>query len=810
MSELSRILTQYNAGYVLVRGVGETYQDRHGKTHEATGKEPKGNGWQRNPATLADAHKHAKRGGNVGLLGGHGGLILIDLDKDKDGGLALWPSLSQTIEVYRETAPDRTKFILKIDGPLPPSMKDKTSGTEILAAGSQGVIAGMHHTGAPILHRGDSILTVTADQVLDFWRNRTGGSASTPLHIDAGAPDDANVQHSMKVVTRVLDLILLPSQNWQPFDVTGRKLVLDYCPFNPTDNPHELDAAAVVVIGADGRIGATCHHARCKERIEAAGVSGWALLKTIAGYHYEVDQVAPEAPQDWVDAGQHSTVIEGLREWVRRADFGEFVPVMLQAENGYRTRNTDKRVAESILDIAKSAGRTKDLVFGMRKLRGLAGVGSPMTVAAALERLSGWFVVRTDVDAGHEDQVEAAAQRWTIAPSLVSAAQNASCVDWTLLSLDTIQGSTDKGCPIYATSPFATDRARDAFIAARNPMTRTELNERIEARRLEIEERKAASPWAFVADAPKAVQNLITALEDKGCNSDREALRNLTGMSEDALSAAIDEGCALGLLETNGGKLVRLKDEKLPEPINPQRYRRQLAATLPSAGTDVLLVIDALTTEGNELDRATLRKLTCMSKYALSRAVARGCELGLLETEGRHMVTLSPDWKDQVDRKEPCMPTDGLTLEREIRDIAAAQRWIDLRLCDPDLTEEEAAILKRRQARLTKQNADAIEERFGIQVAPEIASTPAPYGQGDTLQTQAQVIGASKPRHTLSETERFLLDHFGPQASEDVAAVWARFNSQMSAENGAGWWSSMSTAEIALEGAVWAAQGYGV
>ena len=159
---------------------------------------------------------------------------------------------------------------------------------------------------------------------------------------------------------------------------------------------------------------------------------------------------------------------------------------MLQAENGYRTRNTDKRVAESILDIARSAGRTKDLIFGVRKLRGLAGVGSTSTVAAALARLSGWFVIRTDVDAGHSDQVDAAAQRWTIAPSLVSAAQNASCVDRTLLSLDTIQGSTDKGCSIYATSPFATDRARDAFIAARNPMTRTELNERIEARNAEL------------------------------------------------------------------------------------------------------------------------------------------------------------------------------------------------------------------------------------------------------------------------------------------------------------------------------------
>ena len=121
--------------------------------------------------------------------------------------------------------------------------------------------------------------------------------------------------------------------------------------------------------------------------------------------------------------------------------------------------------------------------------------------------------------------------------------------------------------------------------------------------------------------------------------------------------------------------------------------------------------------------------------------------------------------------------------------------------------------LERRRAALSVKKRALIERRYGIGVSAEVASTPAPYtnGQGDSLQTQAQVISASKPKHTLSETDRFLLDRFGSDASADeVAARWARFNSQMAAEYGSGWWANMSVPEIGLEHAAWAAQGYGV
>ena len=148
--KLSDILTRAGAGFVLVRRPGEQYRNQHGETVIAKGKEPIGYGWQKYPKTLAEVGKHVKRGGNGGLAGGANNLILIDLDKDRDGALALWPELAETLEIYRENAPDRAKFVLHIDGPLPPSAKNHDAGIEVLAKGSHGVIVGTHESGAVI------------------------------------------------------------------------------------------------------------------------------------------------------------------------------------------------------------------------------------------------------------------------------------------------------------------------------------------------------------------------------------------------------------------------------------------------------------------------------------------------------------------------------------------------------------------------------------------------------------------------------------------------------------------------------------
>ena len=132
-------------------------------------KAPRYSGWQHGGKTQADAQAHAQAGGNVGLLCGSysSGLIVIDADKDAPALEAQFPILTQTVKTWRADAPDRAKWILKIDGALPPSKKDHDAGLEILAdvssgGGSNAVIYGIHDKGARIEHTGSTIVTMTA------------------------------------------------------------------------------------------------------------------------------------------------------------------------------------------------------------------------------------------------------------------------------------------------------------------------------------------------------------------------------------------------------------------------------------------------------------------------------------------------------------------------------------------------------------------------------------------------------------------------------------------------------------------------
>lgn len=87
---LATVLQEAGAGFVLIppRTKAPTYK-----------------GWQRNPKPLAEAFQHAARGGNVGLLGGHNGLILLDADAHVDRVLAAEPRLIGTVRIFRRNRP---------------------------------------------------------------------------------------------------------------------------------------------------------------------------------------------------------------------------------------------------------------------------------------------------------------------------------------------------------------------------------------------------------------------------------------------------------------------------------------------------------------------------------------------------------------------------------------------------------------------------------------------------------------------------------------------------------------------------------
>lgn len=640
---LSTLLKQHNAGYVLVRPPGQRFRTRQGE-RVATGKEPVRGGWQKSPVSLSEALDWARRGGNVGVLGGSGGLILLDADANADRIEEIEPRLRQTVRILRATAPERRKWIVRIDGELPASQKAQ-GVLEILAAGTQGVIFGRHHSGAQVEHDGDQIVTLTGDDIARIWRLATGEAPAPPAHTRHVEPDADAVRRAMNHVDAVLEYGEIRRTNWRPYD-GGVKALLPRCPFNPPDNPHREDEASAVVVYADGHIGATCHHARCHERIRASGVSGWQLLKQIVNYH----------PQN--SNPDHARArVAALREFVRRTDFAEHVPPVLQAVNGYRTRDTDVMAADAILDIAHEAGRTNNLLLSLRQLRQRCNFGSLQTAANALARLSGWFVVEEP----QPDAKPGDARRYAIHPALIAWAEDeiSFCVDRTPHlpdEVDLYDLYRSRGCTIYAKSVLVTQRTRDAFASALRPITAEELDERVAQREAEIAAGADVRPIdrrryrrRLAASAPGAgrtVLRLIDALADAGGAAPRQQLIMMLNLSAPSLSRAVKRAAELGLVSADR-RIVRLHEDwrdilDAVEPLMPSAGRR---VDREVADADAAIRYARHRLRSPDLPPEQERRW----RRRIQRAARRKLELAQqtrADLHHRHADTPAPNWRD--------------------------------------------------------------------------------------------------------------------------------------------------------------------
>lgn len=132
--------------------------------------------WPDNPVSADAARAHLTRAGNVGLLGGYNSLAVIDVDAGAPDLLQAWPDLAGCAKAYRVDAPDRGKFVIRVDGPMPASKTYEGNGRkcEVLAAGRQAVVAGTHASGADIRFKIAPLLVVTAAQVDDVLTRFVG------------------------------------------------------------------------------------------------------------------------------------------------------------------------------------------------------------------------------------------------------------------------------------------------------------------------------------------------------------------------------------------------------------------------------------------------------------------------------------------------------------------------------------------------------------------------------------------------------------------------------------------------------------
>lgn len=205
--ELLQTLGEEGAGFTLVHAPGAEMFDSTIKDYRpATGKEPIGKGWQTNPYDLfAATTRVSNHNGNVGVLCGHARFYMLDFDSGWEQAVAKYPWLEDSIVVFRENAPDRAKVIFRLpEGQSLPSRK-KSGVIEVLGRGNQGVVAGVHNTGAFILHRGSTIQEWDEKIIRDLWLHIAG----EPLGVDNRSLDDKyasahGVDMSRKIVHRTV------------------------------------------------------------------------------------------------------------------------------------------------------------------------------------------------------------------------------------------------------------------------------------------------------------------------------------------------------------------------------------------------------------------------------------------------------------------------------------------------------------------------------------------------------------------------------------------------------------------------------
>ena len=146
------------------------------------GKRPNEPGWNHTGHTHTTAESALRRGENVGLIAGlTDDYAIIDIDRHLSRFLEMFPAFNHCLKIYRTNAPEKAKFMVRIDGNKPRSMKhhEKVDGSsltvfELFSSSGQAVIAGQHASGAIIDCNYEEPLTLTFDSLAAIVQQYTG------------------------------------------------------------------------------------------------------------------------------------------------------------------------------------------------------------------------------------------------------------------------------------------------------------------------------------------------------------------------------------------------------------------------------------------------------------------------------------------------------------------------------------------------------------------------------------------------------------------------------------------------------------
>ena len=262
-------------------------------------------------------------------------------------------------------------------------------------------------------------------------------------------------------------------------------------------------------------------------------------------------------------------ILNAPREWIRRADFSEVVPLDLQAANGYRTNDTDKAMALGCLAILEGYGKLEGPI-SYAQLSEATG-RSLDTCAKSMRRIAPLFPCTNKTT---RQPAEARCYRLCeeLRTSYTGYCPTSNTIPFT----------------IYATLPMDTHRAHDAFVRSMTPLDPDELAARIEQRAKDgkrplatgDERRRVA---ARIASAGPAALVALDALIEFGPMQQKH-IAVLTCKSKYATSRAVGRLKGLGLVNVIDGIVHPLEDWAA--------WLEQITPGMPTAGTGRRRIID--------------------------------------------------------------------------------------------------------------------------------------------------------------------------------------------------------------------------
>ena len=772
------------AGLIRVSGgswKGGAHKDKRPRT---PGKTPITKAWQYNPETLPAIEEHySRKAGNVGLLGGVARVVIVDADgktptTTRAAVLAALPALADTVEIYRPDAPERAKWLVQVAAGDPLPANTKWDGLEVITQGAQAVIAGDHQSGAPILWRGGQLATVNFDDLAHLARVAVGGLLATEGRAStrsktgtAGTADLAPPENAILRVMARLGQQLGTAEQWTYAGGQGKKWIIE-CPFNPADNPHSADSAAMVGVRADGVIVATCHHARCQERIrteapkdDAGNRSGWRFLRKLAG---EEPTAEDGIAQRQAAKAKVQLQAAAVARVILSQDFAELVPLGLQSDTGYRTGATDK---DTVLAILANARRLSLTDFSInQRLIGDATGRAHTTVARMLKRLERWLLIPAGMPgrwAIHPDWLRAAAELIEDARAKVAGTHHFTPpYDKTLVHagnfLEAAQADALLAAALYDfdSEPLTRQSAQPAFVARVDPLTEADILKRCAQadawraargggpgtltdalraaaiQRFEVHARAAIAPAGAGLPLPSNQQVMakweVTAGGVPAAMAAWDHAKRAAADAHRALRAAREAAAPVAqVLPLEHAYKAAQGEERRLRPVLPytrgERLERRLEATQSSLGKGPLLVIQALTDAGGTATRQALIDWLHCKAPALSKHVKALKIVQAVTCPDSHTVTLCGDWLERIQAAQPMMPT---ALEPyQVRQRHAQEQIAHTYELERTWGQEETAgtpieerrglspeAAEKRRAAAEKRRAQAIEEIAAMRV----------------------------------------------------------------------------------------------